>query len=314
MEVVHLQHPPEFREDDVHPKVMALGYFDGVHIGHKKVIQKSIDIARHLGTEAAVMTFHPHPSAVIKHLTTREDYITPPQEKVRILEEMGIERLYFVTFDHAFSQLSPQTFVDDYLAGLGAKHVVAGYDFTYGKKAQGTMENIATFARNNFDYTVISKVNVHDEKVSTTKIRGLILDGEVDKVPDYLGRYYQLSGEVVHGDKRGRELGFPTANVQCDEPYVIPNKGVYAVKAWTSSQSFYGVASIGERPTFYSESQPVLVEVYLFHFTGDLYGERLTVEWYQRLRDEVAFSNARELVEQMNQDKEDALRYFKLKY
>ncbi len=310
METIYLKKPPSISQDNGKEKVIALGYFDGLHIGHQKVIQTAVDQARDKGMQAAVMTFHPHPSMVLKKLKKRDDYLTPPEEKAEVLASLGVDIVYFVTFDETFSQLSPQDFIDEYLIRLHTKHVVAGFDFTYGKMAKGDMSNIGDFSRKMFTHSVVSKVERDGEKISTTRIRKLILDGDMTLAHRYLGRPYEMQGVVVHGDKRGRTLGFPTANLQFRDPYVHPAKGIYAVKMKVDNKWYNGLANVGTRPTFYSDGQSVTIEVYLLDFEQDIYDKEATVNWYKRLRPEEKFDSAEELIDQMNQDERDARDYF----
>ncbi|TCP30288.1 FMN adenylyltransferase /riboflavin kinase [Scopulibacillus darangshiensis] len=310
MEKIYLTHPPDINHDDTKEKVIALGYFDGVHIGHQRVIKAGVEMAREKGLQAAVMTFHPHPSMVLKQLRKRDNYLTPPDAKAEVIADLGVDLIYFVTFNETFSRLSPQEFVDEYLIKLHAKHVVAGFDYTYGRMAKGNMENIGEYSRKMFSYSVISRVDMDGEKISTTKIRELISDGAVDRAARYLGRPYEMKGVVVHGDKRGRTIGFPTANIQCDAPYVYPANGIYTVQMKANGRWYNGLCSIGIRPTFYDDNQPVTIEVYLLDFNGDLYGEEVTVSWGKKLRDEEKFDNVEDLVAQMENDKVKAICYF----
>ncbi|GGH82065.1 riboflavin kinase/FMN adenylyltransferase [Pullulanibacillus pueri] len=311
METIHLTQPPEGPIDNAGEKVLALGYFDGIHLGHQKVIKTAIDIAREKGQKAAVMTFHPHPSVVLKKMSKREDYLTPPAEKAALLKEMGVDILYFVRFDQAFSRLSPQDFIDQYVIRLNVKHVVAGFDFSYGRMAKGTMETLSDHSRNMFGVTTIPKFTIRDKKVSTTHIRELILDGKVHEAIAFLGRPYQMSGMVVHGDKRGgATLGFPTANVKTHEPYVCPSQGIYAVRMEVEHKWYEGMGYIGERPTFYEGAKPVVIEINLFDFDQTIYGETVKVEWHAKMRDDIAFTNVDDLITQMSKDKQDIIQFF----
>lgn len=309
METIYLNHPPVINDAEKE-KVIAIGYFDGVHIGHQKLIKTAVDYARQHNLEACVMTFHPHPSVVLKQLKKRDDYLTPPAEKARIIAEYGVDKLYFVTFDSAFSQLDPQQFVDDYLIHLKAKHVVAGFDFTYGRMAKGNMETLENHSRGRLTYTVIPKVSLDEEKVSTTKIRDLIKKGQVDHVRKYLGRYYQMTGKVVHGDKRGRTIGFPTANIECLAPYVYPELGVYAVRLKVDDSWYEGVCNVGHRPTFHNQQQSITIEVHAFDFNQEIYDKTVTVEWHYKIRNEQKFNSIDELVQQIERDKATAIAYF----
>ncbi|WP_368389884.1 bifunctional riboflavin kinase/FAD synthetase [Sporolactobacillus mangiferae] len=302
---------PFMEQMDRREKVIALGYFDGVHLGHQKVIQTAVKIAEEKGLESAVMTFFPHPSVVLRPDCKRETELTPVNMKATLIEELGVHTVYFVKFDSAFSQLSPQKFVDEYLIQLHAKHIVAGYDFTFGRKAAGNMENIGDYSRSMFSYTVIPKVEQFGAKISTSHIRSLIEKGEMEETADLLGRPYRTSGTVVHGDRRGRTLGFPTANVEEVDPYLIPAYGVYAVRLIAGGKALNGVCSVGLRPTFYSKEEAVkTVEVFVLDFEGDLYDQDVSIDWYKRLRPELKFSSADALVHQMEKDKEETRRYF----
>ncbi|MGV3488295.1 MAG: bifunctional riboflavin kinase/FAD synthetase [Tuberibacillus sp.] len=309
MEVIHLTQAPEQNNED--QLVLALGYFDGVHIGHQKVIKTAVEIAREKGIKAAVMTFHPHPSVVLKQMAKREDYLTPPEEKAKLIKELGVDILYFVKFDQAFSQLSPQDFIDKYVIGLNVKHVVAGFDFTYGRMAKGNMENMEEYSRNMFAITTIPKVTVNQDKVSTTKIRELVQAGHVGEVESLLGRQYRIKGMVVHGDKRGGSvLGFPTANVKTHDPYVFPDTGIYIVRMVLEQGVYNGAGYIGTRPTFYENEKNPVIEVFLFDFDGNIYGETVAIEWLERIRGDMKFDSVEELIEQMNKDIEKAKNYF----
>ncbi|RYL95299.1 bifunctional riboflavin kinase/FAD synthetase [Sporolactobacillus sp. THM7-4] len=311
MERFFLEKQPFIETSDRNEKVIALGYFDGVHLGHQKVIQKAVEVAKEKGLASAVMTFYPHPSVVLTPSAKREDCLTPLNMKAELIEKLGVDILYFVRFDTYLSQLSPQDFVDNYLIRLHAKHVVAGFDFTFGRMAKGNMNNIESYSRSMFSYSVVPKVEMYGKKVSTTYIREKISQGAVDEAARMLGRPYRTEGVVVHGDKRGRKLGFPTANVESQEAFLLPLKGVYVVRLIVGGKALNGVCSIGTRPTFYDgENAKTTVEVYVLDFDGNLYDQSVSIDWYQRLRGELKFSGAEALIGQMEQDKADAARYF----
>lgn len=310
MEIIRLTHPPDIPLDNAGEKVMALGYFDGVHVGHQEVINTAVNLAKQKGMKSAVMTFHPHPSVVLKQLAKRDDYLTPPEQKAADIKKLGVDFLYFVRFDKEFSSLLPQAFIDEYIIRLNVKHAVAGFDFTYGKMAKGNMETITQHSRNMFETTTIQKVTLDGEKVSTTKIRELVQEGAIEKANNLLGRPYRMDGMVIHGDKRGRKMGFPTANIKVHSPYVLPSDGIYAVKMQTESGWHQGVGYIGKRPTFYNEHQPAVVEVHLFDFDSNIYGETVSVEWYSKVRDDISFDSAEELIGQMEKDKQEAEAFF----
>ncbi|RYL92990.1 bifunctional riboflavin kinase/FAD synthetase [Sporolactobacillus sp. THM19-2] len=314
MDKIFLEKQPFLENDDGEEKVIALGYFDGVHIGHQHVIQKAVEIARRKRMKSAVMTFYPHPSVVLKPSQKREDCLTPPEEKADLIEKLGADLLICVRFDLELSRLSPQTFVDEYLIKLHAKHIVAGFDYTFGRMAAGNMENIEQYSRSMFGYTVIPKVEQFGEKVSTTHIRSLITAGKVEEAIPLLGRPYRTSGVVRHGDQRGRKLGFPTANIETDAAYLMPADGVYAVQLIVDGKRMAGVCSIGNRPTFYdSANAATVVEVYVLNFKGNLYDKHVSVDWYKRLRGMEKFSSANELIDQMNRDAATTKLFFDAK-
>lgn len=308
LKTIYLQYPNNLNAE-LKDTVVALGYFDGVHIGHQKVIQTAKSIANENGWDCAVMTFYPHPAVVLGKID-RIPAITPLLEKEKVMREQGIDILYIVTFNEAFSKLSPQQFVDEYLIGLSMKHVVAGYDYTYGRHGEGTMETMIKHSRGKFKVTTVNKVEKNNKKISSTLIRSLISEGNVEVLPEYLGRFYEMSGIVVTGEKRGRTLGFPTANLSVSPEYVFPKKGVYAVKIIYENTSYNGMLNIGFKPTFHEQLTEPTIEVHIFDFNETIYGKQLTIEWRKRLRDEIKFSSVDELIEQLKKDKKAAENYF----
>ncbi|MFK3959283.1 bifunctional riboflavin kinase/FAD synthetase [Pseudalkalibacillus hwajinpoensis] len=310
MKTIYLSHPHQLKSE--HPAVMALGYFDGIHRGHQKVISTAKEIADDKGVESAVMTFYPHPSVVLGKSTPQTEAITPLDDKIELIEQLGIDVLYIVKFDTTIAGLTPQQFVDDYIIALSVVHVVAGFDFTYGSKGRGTMDSLPFHARNKFSQTVIDKVSQHDEKVSSTLIRSYIREGAVQNVKAVLGRNYTVKGTVVQGDQRGRTIGFPTANVDLKDEYLVPATGVYAVRMKTEGSWMSGVCNVGYKPTFYDEKpdQPSL-EVHVFDYSGNLYGSFVEVEFHQKIRGEVKFSSVDDLIAQIGQDAKDAREILK---
>ena len=310
MEVVSLSYPISLEKIEFPPLAMALGYFDGVHSGHQQVILEAKNQADDKGLKSAVMTFEPHPSVVLGKTTKQFQYITPLSEKVKIIEDLGIDYLFIVEFTPEFASLLPQEFIDQYVIGLNVRHVIAGFDFTYGRMGKGTMETLPFHSRDQFSYTVVPKFVQGDEKVSSTRIRRLLQAGETIELPILLGRYYTTTGIVVHGDKRGRTIGFPTANVDLYDEYIIPPTGVYAVRLMVDNRWFDGVCNVGYKPTFNKESLKLSVEVHLFDFHEDIYGQEVVIEWHLYLRKEQKFAGISELVAQIEKDKQNALSYF----
>lgn len=312
MKLIKLNHPHEFENLNFPTMVMALGYFDGVHLGHQHVIMEAQRTAESKGMKSAVMTFDPHPSVVLGKSVQHIEYITPLEEKARVIEDMGVDYLFVIHFTTEFSSLLPQEFIDQYIIGLNVKHVVAGFDYTYGKMGKGTMETIQFHSRNQFDFTVVSKLATPaEDKISSTLIRSLLRDGKVELMPKLLGRFYTTTGIVVHGEQRGRTIGFPTANIKMDDAYILPPTGVYSVKVKIGSEQYDGVCNVGYKPTFHREKMDKpSVEVHIFNFDKDIYDAAATVEWHMRIRNEQKFEGIEQLVSQIEKDKLEAILYF----
>jgi len=313
VEVYYLEHPHHIEREEIPPLVMALGFFDGVHLGHQRVINSAKKEAEAKGIKSAVMSFDPHPSVVLGRSVKHVKYITPLEEKIRLLQNLDIDYFFVIRFTEEFANLLPQEFVDHYLIDLNVKHVVAGFDYTYGRLGKGTMETLPFHSRQQFTFSVIDKLQYGEEKISSTLIRSHINAGEMDKLPPLLGRFYSTSGSVIHGEKRGRTIGFPTANVDIDDEYILPPTGVYAVKFMFASngQVYNGVCNVGYKPTFHKEkADKPSVEVFIFDFEGDIYGEKAIIIWHRRLRSEKKFSGVDELIAQIQLDKQNTKEYF----
>ncbi|UOQ93260.1 bifunctional riboflavin kinase/FAD synthetase [Halobacillus shinanisalinarum] len=296
---------------DLNPSAVAVGFFDGVHKGHQEVIITAQNKADQLGLSNAVMTFDPHPSVVLNRAVQHARYITPLAEKQDILEAMGVDYLFVVRFDQSLAALSPQQFVDDFFVGLNIKHVVAGFDFSYGHKGKGSMETLPEHAQGRLTYTIVEKVEQENSKVSSTRIRKLLDDGEIVEVSELLGRPFHVRGTVVSGDERGRTIGYPTANMADTNQYYLPKSGVYAVKAAHQGEQFYGMANLGVKPTFQEDSTVPMLEIHLFDFDQDLYGAELTVYFHKYIRAEQKFNGIEQIVAQLENDEAEIRRFFK---
>ncbi|KDE22157.1 riboflavin biosynthesis protein RibF [Bacillus subtilis] len=311
MKTIHITHPHHLIKEEQAKSVMALGYFDGVHLGHQKVIGTAKQIAEEKGLTLAVMTFHPHPSHVLGRDKEPKDLITPLEDKINQIEQLGTEVLYVVKFNEVFAFLSPKQFIDQYIIGLNVQHAVAGFDFTYGKYGKGTMETMPDDLDGKAGCTMVEKLTEQDKKISSSYIRTALQNGDVELANVLLGQPYFIKGIVIHGDKRGRTIGFPTANVGLNNSYIVPPTGVYAVKAEVNGEVYNGVCNIGYKPTFYEKrpEQPS-IEVNLFDFDQEVYGAAIKIEWYKRIRSERKFNGIKELTEQIEKDKQEAIRYF----
>lgn len=285
---------------------VAVGNFDGVHLGHREVITEAGRIARSSGIPWAVLTLEPHPRSLFEP-DAPPFRLTPPPVKVRLIEGIGPEMLVVVPFDAAFSRTPPRAFVERVLVhGLGARHVVCGHDFAFGHGRKGTPELLLWLGDEfDFGFTCVQEVRDEDgEPYSSTRIRDHLRHGRPADAARLLGRPYEISGEVIRGDQRGRMLGFPTANLRLGD-YLRPANGVYAVRArWREGGKELGctgVANVGVRPTFGGGVEPLL-EAHLFDFAGELYGQTLAVEMIDHLRPEKKFDGPEQLRAQILED------------
>jgi len=275
------------------PRDVAVGEFDGVHLGHREVMR---------GADT-VLTFEPHPRTVVSPATAPL-LITTLAEKADLIAGLGVEELVIIPFDGAFASQEPQEFIDHVLVGkLGAEQVSVGANFRFGRRAQGDVALLR--AQDAFGTRVVELVTGDGDVISSSHIRSLIAAGEIERANECLGSPFQLRGPVAHGDKRGRALGFPTANLVPDQTLIQPGHGIYAARASWGEEVRCAAVNVGVRPTFKTDLV-VLVEAYLLDWSGDVYGEQMTIEFLARLRGERRFDSAEALIEQMHRDVEGA--------
>jgi riboflavin kinase/FMN adenylyltransferase len=276
------------------PRRVAVGTFDGVHLGHREVIR---------GADT-VLTFEPHPAAIVSPAGAPR-LLTPLERKAELIGELGVQELVVVPFDEDFAARSAESFIDDVLVGgLRAEHVSVGENFRFGNKAKGDTQRLLSDDR--FETRVVPLLEVDGEVVSSSHIRGLVLGGAVEYADKLLGAPFTFSGEVTKGDQRGRALGFPTANLLPRDGFVVPGHGVYACRAQTADGVVHVAATnVGVRPMFVT-GRGELIEAFLVDFDGDLYGTQLRVEFLKRLRGEKRFESVEALIEQMGRDVEEA--------
>ena len=304
IEVTHPIPPEQLINEDV---AMAFGFFDGMHKGHLKVFETLNERAEAHNLKKAVMTFDPHPSVVLNPKRKRTTYLTPLTDKLEMIEQQNIDYCIVINFSSRFADVTAEDFVQNYIINNHVKEVVAGFDFTYGKFGKGNMTVLKEM--DDFNTTIVGKQEIEAEKISTTAIRQALQEGHLQKANNELGYLYRLKGTVVQGEKRGRTIGFPTANVQPSDDYVLPKKGVYAVSMAIGAEKrlYRGVANVGVKPTFHDPSKAeIVIEVNIFDFDENIYGERVIVYWHHYLRPEVKFDGIDPLVEQMNEDKAKA--------
>lgn len=311
MKVIHLHHPYDPKSIVNEDVVLALGFFDGVHRGHQAVIGKARQVANEKHLKLAVMTFSQHPAIVFQHIGPNGiHYLSPIPRKTELMAQNGVDILYLVEFTSHFAKLSPEDFIEQYILGLHAKAVVAGFDYTYGQKSDANMANLPKLAKDRFEVIQVEKRATGDEKISSSRIRKLLADSKVDETNELLGYPYQTDGIVVHGLARGRTLGYPTANVVNESHQIIPGIGIYAVQIEIYGRWYPAMASVGYNVTF-KEDTGITVEINIFDFSEFIYGEQVKVRWYHYLRGEVKFGNAQGLIDQLHQDKVDTQAYFK---
>jgi riboflavin kinase/FMN adenylyltransferase len=284
--------------------VITIGNFDGVHIGHQALFHEVIETAENIDGTSIAMTFDPHPIRVLKQ-NNYPPLITLHEQKAKLIGRTQIDVLICVPFTRDFAALSAEEFIRDLLVGqIGMKAMVVGEDYSFGKNREGNIDLLKAYApRYGFEVIVADWIKMSKgfaERISSTKIRELVIDGLMEQAEKMLGRYYQIRGRVVTGrDRGGKLLGIPTANVNLHDE-LCPKIGIYAVTGECRGKSFKGVANIGYSPTF--ENHDFTVEVHIFDFDDDIYGEKIRVNFIKRIRDEVKFSNISELIDQIKED------------
>ena len=288
------------------PTVLTIGTFDGVHLGHQKIIERVVTTARQEGLLATIFTFFPHPRMVVQHDKSLK-LIHTLEEKKQLLQRLGVDLLVVQPFNEAFAQLTAEEFVSTILVQhLNVKKVIIGYDHRFGRNRTANINDMRLFGEKyGFAVEEISVQEVDEVSVSSTKIREALNKGDVITAEHYLGTPYSLTGTVVHGLKLGRTLGYPTANIQVTEDYkLIPKDGVYAVYSYIDERKVYGMMSIGKNPTI--EGKGASIEVYFFDFNGDLYDRELTIYFVKYLREERKFSSVALLKKQLQDDETTA--------
>ena len=279
--------------------IAAIGFFDGVHLAHKQLIQTAINIGKQHGYETAIITFDIHPKSILYGLDYF--YITPLERKLEIFKEFDIDTIYVVEFTKEKAVLKPQEFIDYYLQNIHT--LVCGFDFKFGVRGSGNVRTLQQYAT--FETIVVDEITYDGYKVGSTHIRDLINSGHVDQVVDVLGDYYSIRGEVIHGAKKGRMIGYPTANIDTGE-YLVPKNGVYATMTKVDDVWYQSMSSIGHNPTLNCRVD-VSVESNIFDFDQDIYGKTIEIRFIKRLRDELKFDSIEALIAKIDQDKVDTL-------
>jgi len=282
------------------PTVLTIGSFDGIHRGHQHLIAQVIDRAKEIGAASALVTLHPHPKVVLRPNSALR-YLSTIEERLDLLEPLGLDYAVVFPFSLETSQIHARDFAHLLIDHLGMKEIFCGKDFAFGYKREGNVDFLrALGAEKGFQVHVVEPQKFDDEIISSTHIRELVAQGDLDAATRSLGRYASVRGRVIKGDQRGRTLGFPTANLAIAERRLIPADGIYAVRVKIGDEWFGGAANIGVRPTFDNGAR--LVEVFVLDFSGDLYDQVIEVQFIKRLRAELKFDRVAALVEQMQRD------------
>lgn len=288
--------------------VLTIGNYDGIHLGHKTIIERVKDEARHISGTPMLMTFFPHPVSVVR---PDKDLclITPLHVRKRLIEENGIEVLFVLPFTEEFRNMEAEEFTRRILVeAMGIKGLIVGYDFKFGKGGGGNTELLSELARRyGFFFDLVDAVTLHGEKIGSNRIRKLLMVGDVKKADIFLGRPHFLEGQVVRGEDRGGKLGFPTVNL-ATEFESIPRKGVYITEIEAEGKRMPSVTNIGHNPTF--NGKRLTIETHILDFSGDLYGNRVVLFFHDRIRDEKRFDSAGDLILQISSDVETARRFF----
>lgn len=309
------RHLDEFQQ--VKQAVVTIGTFDGVHIGHRKIISRLTEVAKKINGESVILTFFPHPRMILNPEDESLKLISSINEKATLLEQLGVDHLIITPFNRDFSNLSAETYIKQILVDkIGTSHIIIGYDHRFGKDREGNIQKLQEFASEyNFDVEEIPEQDINDVAVSSTQIRNALIKGDVQTANAFLGYSFSLFGQVIKGDQLGRTLGFPTANLLIEENYkLIPGDGIYAVTvkihsdgsvSEQTSETYKGMAYIGNRPTINGMSRNI--EVNIFDFDQDIYREYISIEFLHFIRGDIRFNNISALKTQITNDKKTAL-------
>jgi riboflavin kinase/FMN adenylyltransferase len=292
----------------VNNAVVTIGTFDGVHIGHRKIISGIKELAESSGGETVILTFFPHPRMILHPEDESLKLITTIAEKAELMEQLGVDHLIITPFSRDFSNQSAESYIRDVLVNkIGTKKIVVGYDHRFGKDRQGGFEDLQRLGPvYGFDVVEIPEQDINEVAISSTRIRNALLSGDIDLANTFLGYPFFITGKVVRGDQIGRQIGYPTANIVVEEKYkLIPGDGIFAVSVIIAGQKYKGMAYIGSRPTVNGLTRNI--EVNIFDFNEEIYNQTIRMEFHHYIRGDVKFSSLDELKIQLAQDKVDVL-------
>jgi len=304
MQIIHLDsHYHQQMQDEY---VVAIGNFDGIHKAHESVLRMARKLAKDQKMKFGVVTFDVTPKKIVNNIDNYFVLRTQTQ-KFEILEQLGVETVFLIKFDNDLRNVSASDFVQRFIINNNIKYVVCGFDYTFGKDKEGNVDFLLKYDQ--FKTIIISQEKIDDRKIGSTYIHELIMNGELEKANDMLVRPYSISGSVVHGNKKGRLIGFPTANLSANANFRTPASGVYAVKVIIDGKEYLGMCNVGHNPTF-NYNHNMRIETNIFDFNGDLYYKEIDVVFYKFMRKEKIFETIDLLVKQLEKDKEEVIAYF----
>lgn len=308
MEIIRNLNQIESLDDET---AITLGTFDGLHIGHIKIINQLVEDAKENDLKSLVYTFSNHPMEVTNPNNIPSKIISL-EEKIKKIKSLGVDYLFLLEFNDFQMNIDPELFIEELLVKkLRMKHLVVGYDFTFGKKAMGNTNLLIEKAMlHDYSYDIVEPIKMDYVRVSSTLIRALLKSGKIEEANFYLGRKYTLQGKVIHGKKLGRKIGYPTANIEVKDHFAILKPGVYITKTYIDDTVYYSVSNIGFNPTF--EYNKFSLETYIFDFDQKIYDKTIRVEFYKMIRDEIKFDSVDELKEYIKWDVYNVKRYFNI--
>jgi riboflavin kinase/FMN adenylyltransferase len=291
--------------------VVTLGIFDGVHRGHRVLLDRLVARAEEVKAESVVITFSPHPRLVLEQKNIDLSFLTTIEEKMVLLEKANVDHVIIIEFNKQFSKIRACDFIKDILVDkIGTKHLIIGYNHHFGRRGEGDFNTIKQCSESNaFRVEQVQGFHTEEGAISSSSIREALLNGRLDEANRWLGYSYSVGGTIIEGRKIGRSIGFPTANINPDNQYkLIPGNGVYAVEVHLDDKVYMGMLSIGSNPTVNADIRIRSIEVHILNYDTDIYGRKISVTFRKRLRDEKKFDNIEQLTQQMELDKQDTLR------
>lgn len=300
MEIIYLN---EQFNIDIKPSCVALGFFDGMHLGHLQLVNEVISIAKKKHLKKGLLTFDVHPKSYLANEPF--EYLMSLDDKIKFLKEYDFDYLFVLRFNHHLAKTPPRDFIDDFIIKPKIKHVVCGFDYHFGSQGKGDHRFLVENQNNDYEVSVIDKLEYEHHKISSSYLRKLLSKGEVETVAKLLKRPYCISGEVIYGRQNGRKIGFPTANIDAKD-YVLPQNGVYGAKVYIGGKMYLGMVNLGFNPTFKGLTR-LSLEVNIFDFDENIYGKVITVAFLKKIRMEKKFENVNDLIAQLKKDKQHIL-------